>query len=115
MSVPLQTPLDEEGRVCHLPFWASTNNSNCVVAPGGHLGMASLVPVAILIFAADPGFICFDFAHQLGELVVVEHRAENAMAHIEGGFEMPSFARSLRASAEPARRSSPSSTGKSGR
>ena len=47
--------------------------------------MASLVPVAILIFAADPGFICFDFAHQLGELVVVEHRA-NAMAHIEGGF-----------------------------
>lgn len=47
--------------------------------------MAALVPMAILVLAADPSFVSFDFAYELWELIVVEHRAY-AMAHIEGGL-----------------------------
>jgi hypothetical protein len=49
------------------------------------LCVAALVPVTILIFATDPRFVGFDFAHQLRKIIVREHRA-NAMAHIEGGL-----------------------------
>lgn len=43
--------------------------------------LALFVTMAILVFAADIGFVYFDFAHQLRKARIL-HRGPNAMAHI---------------------------------
>jgi hypothetical protein len=68
-----------------IAFARDRSDYHCLVACVRSLAVAALVPVAILVLAPDPSFVGFNFAHQLRELIVVEHRA-NAMAHIEGGF-----------------------------
>ena len=44
-----------------------------------------LAPMAILVLAADVGFVHFDLAHQFGEIVIF-HRGANPRAHIPHGF-----------------------------
>jgi hypothetical protein len=43
--------------------------------------MLLLVPMAILVFAAHSGLVNFDFAHQLGEILVL-HRGADALEHV---------------------------------
>ncbi len=46
---------------------------------------ALFVPMAVTIFAANIRFVSLDYAHQLWEVIIFEHRT-NAMADVEGGL-----------------------------
>jgi hypothetical protein len=70
---------------CDITLTRDRADHYCLVACVRSLAVAALVPVTILVLAPDPGFVSFDFAHELWELIVVEHRAY-AMTHIEGGL-----------------------------
>lgn len=68
----------------HIPLASNRADDADFVAARASL-QALLVPVAVLILAADVGFVYLNFAHEFGKAPIL-HRGADTVAHIPGGF-----------------------------
>jgi hypothetical protein len=80
----------ERSRVClfdhladHVAFATNRADNGSFAAQAGNVLL--LIPVAVLIFSIDAGFINFNDAHKLAELRVLHGRAQ-AHAHVPSGL-----------------------------